>query len=262
MLEIFLINPFIAVILTTISCSLLGVFVLWKKLSYFGDALSHAILLGLACGVFFEINQIYALIIFAFLFSFLVSSISQNRYFSKDTIVMILSYFSIALAIILNDISLQNLNFSSYIFGDVLTVGSQEIQALAVITILVIFYIIFSFKKILLINTNQDLAKIEGIKTEFWNLSFLILLAVVIALSVRIVGVFLMTALLILPAAIARIFSLSAKQMMILSLGVGVLISAASFKVAIAYNTTVGSTIIAIFSVVFIVSLLLKKITS
>lgn len=260
MLEIFLLKPFFAVILTTISCALLGVFVLWKRLSYFGDALSHAILLGLVLGAFFEINQISVLIIFAFSFSFLVNLIARNRYFAKSTIVMILSYFCIALAIIFNDIWLKNFNFSSYIFGDVLAVGDQEIQALAAVSAIVIFYVIFSFKKILLINVNQDLAKIEGVKSEVWNLFFLILLALVVALSVRIVGVFLITALLILPAAIARIFSISAQQMILFSFGIGTMVSALSFKVASHYDLTVGPTIIATFCIIFICSLLLKKL--
>lgn len=260
MIEAFLIQPFLAVIFIAISCSLLGVFVLWKKLSYFGDALSHSVLLGLMLGVIFEASQISAVIIFAFIFAFLVWSISQNRYFSKDTIIMISSYFCVALAIICNDIWVKNFNFASYIFGDVLTVSNQETQALAAITLLTIFYVIFSFRKILLININQDLARIEGVKTEIWNLSFLILLAVIIALSVRIVGIFLMTALLILPAAIARIFAISARQMMLLSLVIGVVVSALSFKVASNYDLTVSSTIIVIFSVIFMSSLLAKKL--
>lgn len=232
---------------------------LWKKLSYFGDALSHAVLLGLAFSVIFEMNQIFALIIFAIIFAALVTALSQNRFFSKDIIIMISSYFCVAIAIILNDVWIKDFNFASYIFGDVLAVSSQEIQALTVISVATIFYIIFAFKKILLININQDLARIENIKTEIWNFSFLLLLALVIALSVKIVGVFLMTALLILPAAIARIFSTSAKQMMLLSLAFGIIVSSTSFKLATSYDLTVSPVIIAIFSIIFICSISVRN---
>ncbi len=259
MIETFLINPFFAVIFIAASSSLLGVFVLWKKLSYFGDALSHSILLGLVLGAVIELNQISAIIFFAGCFAIVVRLIAQNRYFSKDVIVMILSYFCVALAVILNDLWLQNFSFSSYIFGDVLTAEDVDVAALATITIVSVFYTIFAFRKILLINTNNDLAQIEGVKIEFWNVSFLILLSVVIALSVRIVGVFLMTALLILPAAIARIFSNSAKQMMLLSPLIAILISASAFKAATVYNLTISSAIVVIFSVIFVGSLGLKK---
>lgn len=259
MIEAFLLKPFLAVILIASSCSLLGVFVLWKKLSYFGDALSHSILLGLVLGAIFNVNQIFVISIFAIIFAFLVSLIAKNRYFSKDTVIMISSYFCVALAVFINDIWLKNFYFGSYIFGDILTVGNADLLALVLINFVVIFYIISSFKKILLINLNQDLAKIEGIKTEFWNLSFSILLALVIAFSVRIVGVFLMTALLILPAAIARIFAVSPKQMIIFSFIIGTLFSILSFMIANNYELTVSATIIVMFSAIFMFSLMIKK---
>lgn len=261
MIESFLIKPFLALILITTSCSLLGIFVLWKKLAYFGDGLSHSILLGLVLGAIFGSDQIFTLILFAIIFATLVELISLNRSFSKDTIIAVSSYLCIACAIILNDLLHKNLNFGSYIFGDILTVGNLEIYTIATITLATIFYTIFAFKKILLINVNADLAKIEGININFWNLSFTILLAITIALSVRIVGIFLMTALLILPAAIARIFSISAKQMVFVSLFVGISIAISSFWISNNFDLTVSAVIIAAFCLIFICSLALKNLT-
>ncbi len=232
---------------------------LWKKLFYFGDAMSHAILLGLVMGAFFNINQAFSLAIFAISFAFITQSLSQTRYFSRGLIVMILSYFCVAVAIIFNDLTLKDFNFNSYIFGDILSVGSFEVKCLAAIALVVIFYVIFAFKKILLINLNQDLAKISGIKIEFWNLSFLILLALTIAFSLQIIGIFLMTALLILPAALARIFSSSALQMIVISVAISMIISASAFLFASNYDLKVGSTIIASFCSIFIIALFLKK---
>lgn len=232
---------------------------LWKKLFYFGDAMSHAILLGLVMGAFFNINQVISLAIFAILFAAITQFLSQTRYFSRGLIVMILSYFCVALAIIFNDLTLKDFNFSSYIFGDILSVGTLEVQCLAAISLAVIIYVIFAFKKILLININADLAKISGIKIEFWNLSFLILLALVIAFSLQIIGIFLMTALLILPAALARIFSSSALQMIVISLAISIAISSSAFLFASNYDLKVGSTIIATFCAIFIIALTLKK---
>lgn len=172
---------------------------------------------------------------------------------------MVLSYFCVALAIIFNDLTLKDFNFTSYIFGDILSVGTLEVQCLAAIAVIVVFYVIFSFKKILLINLNPDLAKISGIKIEFWNLSFLILLALVIAFSIQLIGIFLMTALLILPAALARIFSSSALQMLVISVISSVIISTSAFALATNYDLKVGSTIIASFCAIFLTALILKK---
>lgn len=260
MLEAFLLKPFLAVLLITICCALFGVFVLWKKISYFGDALSHAVLLGLILGAVFDVTQIHALALFSFVFAILVKLIENDRYFSKDTIIMIASYFCIALAIIINDIWVKNFNFSSYVFGDVLTVSNREIRSLLIITAIAMIYTFFNFKKLLLANVNRDLAQIEGVKIEFLNLTFLLILSLIIALSVRIVGVFLMTALLILPAAIARIFSASAKQMIFLSVVFGIIVSTLSFIVASQEDLTISSAVICGFCLVFIISLPLKKL--
>jgi zinc transport system permease protein len=261
-ISLFLLKPFLALLFITISCSLLGVFVLWKKLAYFGDGLSHSILLGFVLGALLDCSQIASLAFFSLFFAFLVSLASRNSHFSKDTVIAISSYFCIALAIILNDIFAQNLNFNSYVFGDILTVGNQEIYALAIISILTIIYTFFAFRKILLININSDLARIEGIRTQFWNLSFLILLSLTISFSVKIVGVFLMTALLVLPAAIARIWSFSAKQMMFLSAFISLISAVISFKVADSYNLTISSSIIATFCIIFLSSLFIKKLSN
>ncbi len=260
MIESFLIKPFLALILITVSCSLLGIFTLWKKLAYFGDGISHSIILGFVLGAFFGSDQIFSLIIFALLFACLIEIASFNRLFGKDTLIAISSYFCIAIAIILNDLFKQNLDLGSYIFGDILTVTNQDIAALFAISLIVAIYTFCAFRRILLININADLAKIEGIKINFWNLSFTILLALTIALSVRIVGVFLMTALLILPAVIARIFSTSAKQMILLSLAIGLGITSFSFELASKFDLTISATLVSIFCVIFFFSLALKTL--
>jgi zinc transport system permease protein len=250
-LEGFLIQSFVALIFATISCSLLGVFVVWQKISYFGDALSHSVLLGLAIGAIFEINPILALIIFAVIFAILIFLNTRDSLSTKDSAVMIISYFCIALAIIFNDLWLQNLDFSSYIFGDILAVGTLEILTLAAISVATIFYVIFATKKILLINLNADLAQISGIKTRFWQLSFLILLALTIAITTHVIGIFLTTALLVLPASIARIFAKSAKKMLIISVIFGTGCACFSFGLATYFNLTIGSLLIAFLCIVF-----------
>ncbi len=248
-----------ALILIGISTSLLGVFVLWKKLSYFGDAISHSILLGAALGAIFNIDQNFSLLFFAVLFAMLVGAAGKNSYFSKDTIIAISSYFCVALAIVLNDLMGNDLDFSNYIFGDISTLANLDIAILAAVAIITIFFTIFAFKKILLINIAPDLAKAEGIKVGLWNFCFLILLTLAIAVSVRIVGVLLMTALLILPAAIARLFSHNALSMLLLSLIFSIIICALSGAVATYYGISVSALTILFFGSILIPSLLLKK---
>jgi len=247
-------------ILIAISTSLLGVFVLWKKISYYGDALSHSVLLGLICGAIFSIPQLIALVIFAIIFAIIFEFISNNRYFSKDSLIMILSYSFIALASLTRDIWFKNFNFNSYIFGEILTAQNSDILFLSFLAILIIIYVFSAHKKLLLISINQDLAKIEGIKIKLWKSSFLILLSLLIATCVPIIGVFLTTALLILPAAVARIFSSSSTKMIFFSLLSTIIICPFSFLTAANYDLTISSTIIVIYSLTFFGFLALKNL--
>ncbi len=252
MTTFFFIKPFLALILTAATSSLLGVFVLWKKLSYFGDAISHSILLGAAIGAFLSFNPDLSLIFFAMIFALLVGMMAQNRYFSKDTIITISSYFCVALAIVVNDLSGQDFDFSNYIFGNILSVGDIDIIALTAILLAIIFFAIFAFKKILLMNLANDLAKIEGIKIDVWNGIFLILLTLTIAMSVKIVGILLVTALLVLPAAIARLFANSALQMLLLSIICAIVVCAFAGVTAQYYNISAGAFSVLVLSVIFI----------
>lgn len=251
MLTIFLAKPFLALIFAAIASSLLGVFVLWKKLFYFGDAMSHSIIFGAALSMVFDANQTLTLIAFSITFAIIAHFLSQKRYANKSMIIAILSYFAIACAFLLEDFTQSHDDFHKIIFGDIIDIGNQEIIILAIIAALSIIYTIFSFRKILLINLNHDLAKIQQINIDAWNLSFLILLSLTVALAVQIVGIFLMTSLLILPAAIARSFSRSPKEMIILSLIIGILISSSSFFVANIYDLKIGATIAIAFCAIF-----------
>lgn len=259
MMEVFFDQPFLALILTAATSSLLGVFVLWKKLSYFGDAISHSILLGASLGAILNLNPDFSLVFFAIIFALLVGFMAQNRYFSKDTIITISSYFCVALAIVVNDLAGKDFDFSNYIFGDVSSVESLDIIVLAAIFLVTVIFAIFAFRKILLMNLAQDLAKIEGVKIELWNSVFLILLTLTIAMSVKIVGVLLVTALLVLPAAIARLFSHSALQMLLLSIVSAIVVCALSGVAAQHYQISAGALSVLALSVIFMLGLAVKK---
>lgn len=259
MTEIFFVKPFLALILTAATSSLLGVFVLWKKLSYFGDTISHSILLGAALGAILNLDPDFSLIVFAIIFALLVGSMTQNRYFSKDTIITISSYFCVALAIVINDLAGKNFDFSNYIFGDVSSVTNLDIAVLTGILMATVFFTIFAFKKILLMNLAPDLAKIEGIKIELWNSVFLILLTLTIAMSVRMVGVLLVTALLVLPAAIARLFASSALQMLLISLVGAIVICSLNGMAAQYYQISAGALSVLALSLIFMASLFFKN---
>jgi len=244
------------IILIAITTSSLGPYTLWQKLSYFGDALSHSMLLGVVIGSFFAVNQILAIILFCVIFSLVFYLISNNKFFSKDTITMILSYFCLAFAFLaVGDPE----KLHDFIFGSLEDITRYDLWFLAALSMVAVIYSKVAFKRLLQINVNQDLAKIDGINVKFWQLSFLILLSCVIALSVKVVGVFLMTALLILPSAIARIFSNSAKKMFFHTYLISIIVSLIAFNLSLYLGYEAGPVIILSFFAIFTVSLLLKN---
>ncbi len=260
MIESFLIQPFLAIFFIAISASLLGVFTLWKKISYFGDSFSHAIILGFVLGAICNLNQFWVAIIFITFFCSSIALVSRSDYFSHDTIITILSYFSVALAIILSGLLLNNFNIGTYILGDVLAVENFEVGVLGILAVFILLYSLLFFEKILLTQINQDFAKIAGVKTEILNFSFLLILAGFIACAVKIVGILLMTALLIMPAAIARIFAKSPRQMMFFSLFISIFGAILSFVISGKYSVTISSILVVIFGVIFFSSLFVQKI--
>lgn len=255
MFENFLLQSFIALILVTISTSLIGVFVVWNRISYFGDALSHATILGLGIGAAYEINPNISLVFFAIIFAFLTLKTRQNQLLGRDVAVMVLSYLSIALAMVFGDINSNDLDFSSFVFGDLLSVGSHEIIALTIISLICAIFAFSAKNKIALINLNRDLAQISGINVKFWELCFFIITAVTTALSTQIVGIFLTTSLMVIPSAISRQLSNSINKMMALSMAFGLACSSLSLALAVKTNISVSPLItIILCAALFIIS--------
>ncbi|MFM7621047.1 MAG: metal ABC transporter permease [Alphaproteobacteria bacterium] len=254
-MTIILLKPLLTVLLIAIICGLLGVFVLWKKIAYFGDAISHSMLLGVVLSALLEINQSLGFFGFGIILALLSSLIMHCKILPRDALVMMLSYFAIAVAFIFADIYLPNFSFTNYILGDLLTVSSLDVIILVILAFLICIFSFSFYQKILLINIDFDLAKIEKIKINIINILFTTLLIFTIAMAVQVVGVFLITALLILPATIARLFSKSPLQMLFLSLIIALICSLSAFKISETYNLTISAVIVLLLVVVFLFSI-------
>ena len=135
-----------------------------------------------------------------------------------------------------------------------------QLIALLLILVLTTLYLTIAFRKILLIRINEDLARIKNIKIDFWQISFLLLLSILIALAMQIVGVLLLTAMMIIPSAIARIMAKSPLQMIIISVVIGVVSAIAGFYFAVKFNLNASATMVATTGLIFIVNNLIVKL--
>jgi zinc transport system permease protein len=251
--------PILAIIGISISVTLLGIFVLWNKMAYFGDALSHSSILGLALSAPFHYNPFLGLIMFAIFFAILINFVDKKNLYSKDTVIAIVSYSAVAIGLILIAIYPQNFDFENYLFGDLALVSEIEVVSIYLLAAIISFFILFYFKKLLLTTINKDLAIIEGIKVDNLKLKFSLILALFIAVSVKIIGIFLITALLILPAAIARNFSNSPIKMTLITLVIATISGIGGFFISLHFNLPASATIVGFLSAYFFIILLLKQ---
>ena len=257
MFDDFFIRALIAGIGMAIISGPLGCLVIWRRLSYFGDTLSHSALLGVTFAYALNINISLSVFIISGIIALLLLNLQKKTKLPGDALLGLLSHSSLAVGlVIIGFLSFIRIDLMSLLFGDILSVTIEDIFIiwLGGLTILGILY--FIWKSLFAATVNYDLAAAEGMRPEIVNLIFTLLLAGVIAISIKMIGVLLITGLLLIPAAMARNLSNNPKQMVTLSILGGVLSVILGLFGSLEFNSSSGPTIIAVALVLFILSLL------
>jgi zinc transport system permease protein len=258
MMDQFLINAIIGGISIAAIAGLLGSFVLWKNMSYFGDALSHSSLLGVTIGILLNINLTIAVIAISAIFA-LIFSINKVKY-SSDSILGILSYSALSLAVIIASYSKISIDLMSYLFGDILAINAEDIYYLILCAIFISSWFYYNWSKLILLCVSSELLNSEGGNVQALKLGFSLILALFIAISFKIVGIFLITAMLIIPASSALVISRSPFQMVINSIIIGCFSIIIGMGLAISLDFPTGPAIIISSLGMFIVINLFRMI--
>ncbi len=202
----------------------LGAFAVWRKLSYFGDTLAHSALIGIALGLFLEINITVSITLACSLIAIILVALEHNNNLSADTLLGVLSHGSLALGLVCVSLySDTRINLYGYLFGDFLTVELKEVAMIYVAIVAIAVPLFVFWKSMLMISVDEDLAQVEGINVIRIKLLLMLMIACIIALAMKIVGIMLITALLIIPAATARRFARSPESMAVLASVIGIL---------------------------------------
>ncbi len=242
MADLFLINALIGGLSIAAMAGLLGSFVLWKNMAYFGDALSHSALLGITIGILLNINLNISVIAIAAVFACLFSL--AKPHYSSDTTLGIISYSALSLAVILSSCSKINIDLMSYLFGDILAINIADIYYLAICCLIITIWFYYNWSKLILMSISPELLQAEGVDTQKLKLNFSLVLALFVAISFKIVGVFLITAMLIIPAASALALSRSPLQMVIYAIINGCLSVIIGITAAVYFDSPTGPSII------------------
>ena len=218
MLDDFYLRAMLAGVLVALLAAPFGCFVIWRRMAYFGDTMAHSALLGITIALFLEVHVNAGVFIVAVITALSMVYLQKRSDLPNDTLLGILSHSSLALGLLaIGFMSSSNIDILSYLYGDVLSVGRRDVIIIAVTTAAALLILALIWKPLLASTVNEDLAVAEGTKPHHVQLIYLLLMAAVIAVTVRIIGVLLITALLVIPAATARRFARSPEAMAILA---------------------------------------------
>lgn len=256
MFDDFFIRALVAGIGIALVAGPLGCFVVWRRLSYFGDTLAHSAVLGVSLAIFLEINIIAAVFLIAILISLLLLFLQKKGGLASDALLGLMSHSALALGLVaIAFMTWVRIDLNALLFGDILSVSKLDITIVWAGGILVMVVLAFIWRQLFAATVNEELAQAEGMKPDRANLVFMVLMALIIAISMKIVGVLLITALLIIPAATARRVSSSPEQMAVLAALFGVLAVVGGLFGSLRWDTPSGPSIVVMAMVLFVLTL-------
>lgn len=255
----FMKNAFIAVLLITPLFGLTGTMIVNNKMSFFSDALGHSALTGIAIGVLIGINNyIVSMLGFAIIFALCISAIINSSGSSSDTIIGVFSSVGMALGIVILSINGGFSKYSNYLIGDILSIRSNEIFNLFIVLIFVILIWAFSFNGLMISSVNSDLAYSKGVNVKFYKNLFSILIAVIVTVSIKWVGILIINSLLVLPAAAARNISKSIKSYHLYSVLFSMISGISGLIISYYVGTSAGGTIVLVSALLFFITFFIR----
>ena len=229
-----------------------GCFVVWRRMAYLGEAIAHAILLGIALGFLLEIQPVITVLVTCFLFAYLLARIEQDRMISNDALLGSISHIALALGLVALAFMEQiRVDLISFLFGDILAINSFELATIYTIAAIACILVKWQWRNLLSITVNQDLAAVEGVPVEKTRLLLIMVLAMVIAIGMTIVGILLVIAMVIIPAAAARCLARTPGQMVVVATMIGCLAVFSGLYGSLTWDIPAGPSIIVVAGVIF-----------
>lgn len=257
----FMKNAFLAILLVSPIFALLGTMIVNKKMAFFSDALGHSALTGIAIGVLLGItNMNVSMIIFAIIFAVLLNYVKNKTSYGADTIISVFSSIAIALGLAILAKSGDFNQYSSYLIGDILSITTKEIIYLAIAFVLVFIFWTTMFNKINAVSLNPMLAKSKNINVKIIENIFSIVIAIMVMLSIRWIGILLINSMIILPAASSRNIAKDMRTYhgfaIIFAMFAGIIGLIVSYFI----NIPTGPMIVILLGIIYFLTLAIKKV--
>lgn len=256
----FMKNAIIAITLISPIFAILGTMIVNNKMAFFSDALGHSALTGIAIGMLFGMTNInLSMIIFAVVFALVLNYVKRKSTYSADTIISVFSSIAIALGLAILAQSGNFNKYSSYLVGDILSINKIELIYLLIAFVLVLLFWICMFNKLNAISINSAIARGKGIKVEYIDNIFSVLIAVMVMLSIRWIGILLINSLMILPAASSRNIATDMRKYHKYSILFALFSGLLGVVLSYYMNIPTGPMIVIISGIIYFITFALKK---
>ena len=260
-LEPFLVNAILAGFAVAVITGVMGCFVVWRRMAYFGDSLAHSALLGVALGFAVGIAVNIGIILICSVFALLLLWLQQKKVLATDTLLGILAHSALSLGMVTISVMGRRIDLHSILFGDILTVTRPELWWIYIGGAIVIIMLLMNWSSLVLMTLQEDLAQAEGIRVFLCNLLLMFLMTLVVAVSIRSVGILLISSLLIIPAATARQLARSPEGMAIIASFFGVTSVGLGIYFSFVLDTPSGpSIVVAAASMFTVVTIFCQKV--
>ena len=248
----FMKNALLGVLLVTPMFGILGTMVVNNKMAFFSDALGHSALTGIAVGVMLGIdNTLISMLGFSILLTIAIINVKNAKTASVDTIIGVFSSSAVALGIVILSYNGGFNKYSVYLIGDLLSISSGDILMLIISFVVVLIIWFTCFNKFLLVSINNTFARSRGINVKFYEYVFTILVAIIVTISIRWVGILVISSMMILPTASARNIANNIRQYHIYSISIAMISGILGLFLSYHFGCATGATIVLISSLFF-----------
>jgi len=261
--QTFLQNAVVAGLLASVACGVMGTYVVVRRIVFISGGISHAVLGGMGIAYYYSYNPLHGAVIASLIAALVIGFVSLRYHQYEDTIIGAIWSIGMAIGILfIYKTPGYNVDLMSYLFGNILMVGTQSLQILGSLDSIIVVSVILLYKRFLAVCFDEEYSQLQGIGVLGTYLLLLCLIALTVVILIQVVGLILVIALLTLPAATSRHYTSSLGQMMILASILGAVFTTSGLIVSYGLDLPAGATIIIVAGIVYLLATSLKGLVA
>lgn len=241
----------------------LGCFVVWRRMAYFGETLAHSALLGVVLSFALHLPPTLAIVATACATAMILALLQRNSRFSADTLLGILAHGTLSVGLAgIAFMKQVRVDLSAFLFGDILAIGASDIATIYSVATLVLALLALYWRTLVMMTLHEDMARVQGLRVDAARMLLMLMIALVVAVSIKLVGMLLITALLVIPAATARYLARSTFGMAATAAVAGCMAIVFGLAASWRYDAPSGPSIVVAALMLFLMAFLLRGVRS